>query len=115
MNKRKSRVLTYAALKQAGARSSQLRLFKRRFGEKVRITPALCYKHAADFDWYWAGDNLLYSQDAYELYYAAEERANAMYCRAFYRAQTSRDLREAREAYEKAHATAWANAYLSDT
>lgn len=47
-------------LKAAGACSLQVAKFRRRFGTRaVKVTEALCVKHAQVFDWSWAAVYLL--------------------------------------------------------
>ena len=42
-----------------GACKPQRDLFSELFGEEVELTLELCIEHAAEFDWYWAAQNLL--------------------------------------------------------
>jgi hypothetical protein len=63
-------VITLAQLREAGACKSQLDLFKKRFGESVRVTEELAIQYGPEFDTEWAAMNLL-SPSVYDEYVAA--------------------------------------------
>ena len=69
--------ITLSMLQKEHACSDQVALFKKLFGESVTVTRVLCLKHAADFDWDWAVDELL-SSDAGELWEANVDLVTAM-------------------------------------
>ena len=54
-------IVTAALLKRKGACPEQYALFVKTFGKstRVKITAALCVKHASKFDWNWAAAHLL--------------------------------------------------------
>ena len=54
-----SRELTLTHLIDANACSKQRELFQDTFGDSVTVTEELCLKHADDFEWSWAAENLL--------------------------------------------------------
>ena len=54
-----AKIITLRKLKAKRACQVQLDKFKELFGSKVEITLELCIKHAHDFDFNWAADNLL--------------------------------------------------------
>ena len=56
------RILTLATLRKKGACASQRRLFKRRFGDRVRVTEAGCESVAIEFSFSWAASHLLSPQ-----------------------------------------------------
>jgi hypothetical protein len=62
--------ITLAQLRKAGACKSQVVLFKKRFGESVRVTEDLACQYGPEFDIEWASQHLL-SPSAYEVYRAA--------------------------------------------
>ena len=76
-----TKILTLSQLKAAGACAGALRRFTAAFGESTPVTPALACKHADQFSWNWAADNLL-SAPAQAAYDRATERAWAAYDRA---------------------------------
>jgi hypothetical protein len=53
------KTLTAEILKKAEARCEQFLLFNELFPKGAEITEELCVKHAYDFDWAWAAENLL--------------------------------------------------------
>jgi len=93
-----TKILTLSQLKAAGACAGALRRFTAAFGESTPVTPALACKHADQFSWNWAADNLL-SAPAQAAYDRATERAWAAYDRA---------AAPARAKYAVAAARAWA-------
>ena len=99
-----SRVLTLATLIDKGACSSQVDLFRSRFGESVEVTAELCASVAAVFDWDWAARNLL-SPPAWAEY----ERVRAPAW-----AEDERVTAPASAEYERVRATAWAQSYIGD-
>ena len=54
-----AKIITLRKLKAKRACQVQLDKFKELFGSKVEITLELCIKHAHDFNFNWAADNLL--------------------------------------------------------
>ena len=71
-------VITLAQLREAGACKSQLDLFKKRFGESVRVTEELAIQYGPEFDTEWAAQNLL-SPSAWDAYVVATASARATY------------------------------------
>jgi hypothetical protein len=76
----KSRVLTLQQLVDLDACVDQVDLFRRTFGDSVDVTPDLCERHAAEFDWEWAAQKLLTAsayqaakRPLWEVYKAAEQ------------------------------------------
>ena len=55
----KPKIITLRKLKAKRACQVQLDKFKELFGSKVEITLELCIKHAQDFNFNWAADDLL--------------------------------------------------------
>lgn len=82
-----------------GACEPQRDLFSELFGEEVELTLELCIEHAAEFDWYWAAQNLLSPKSTAE-YDNAISTARAAY-------------KKASAAYNKALAAAYDNAFDS--
>jgi hypothetical protein len=64
-----SRTLTLQTLIDKRACVEQIDLFRAKFGESVEVTEALCRSVASEFDWHWAGNNLL-SKKGYDDYRA---------------------------------------------
>jgi 6-phosphofructokinase len=60
--------ITTAKLRERNACLDQIALFKRLFGSEVVVTVELAVKHADDFDFEWATDNLLFEDDAMKVY-----------------------------------------------
>jgi hypothetical protein len=56
---KKSRILHLKTLQELDACADQVRLFRKCFGESIRVTKALCVKVAQDFNFDWAAQNLL--------------------------------------------------------
>ena len=54
-----SRILLLQTLIDKGACSSQVAIFRAKFGESVVVTEALCESVAGIFDWSWAARELL--------------------------------------------------------
>ena len=52
-------IVTLKQLDKLDACTGPRNLFEKLFGASVEITKDLCLKHASDFDWAWAADNLL--------------------------------------------------------
>jgi hypothetical protein len=99
-----SRVLKLQQLVDLDACVDQVDLFRRTFGDSVDVTPDLCERYAAEFDWGWAAKHFL-TERAYEAYDAAErplmeayEAARRPLMEAYEAAR--RPLMEAYEAYE---------------
>lgn len=90
----KSRILKLSTLVKFGACPQQRILFKAKFGDSARVTPALCRRVAGLFSWDWGVNNLLSAQ-----------------ARTAYKAATA----QAWTAYEAATAPAFAHAYINDT
>ncbi len=127
-------IVTYRQLIKADACRHQRKLFKDKFGDRVKITPELCQAFAQDFDWDWAAEHLLSASaradykrataPAWAAYETATATARAAYetaMRADYdratvpaRADYERATVSARADYKRATATAWASAYLID-
>jgi hypothetical protein len=72
------KIITLAQLKAAGACADALQRFAAAFGESTPVTPSLACKHADQFDWDWAADNLL-SAAAQVEYDQAVKRAQVEY------------------------------------
>jgi hypothetical protein len=84
--------ITARMLKAKGACASQVEKFKELFPfGSAEVTIDLCVKHAADFDWIWAAENLLNSAAKAEY-----ERVRA----------------EAWAEYQRVRAGAWATAFI---
>ena len=94
-----------------GACEPQRDLFSELFGEEVELTLELCIEHAAEFDWYWAAENLLQPKATAE-YDKAIAPARAAYKKALDSACAAYDnaIDSASEAFSKALATAFFNA-----
>lgn len=67
-------MITYRALKRAGACSTQLEEFRKRFGTSVDVTEEACVAVADVFAWDWAAHNLFLAS-AREAYYKATASA----------------------------------------
>jgi len=119
--------ITAKMLTEKEACANQVRRFKKLFPRGVKVTRAVCLKHARDFDWDWAAYNLL-SVPAWEAYKKARapaleayKKATAPAWKAYKKAKaTALDAYEkaratAREAYKKVSATAFADAALAET
>jgi hypothetical protein len=52
-------MITYDTLRTAGACQEQRELFRQLFPKGTEVTEELCVRHAQDFDWEWAAENLL--------------------------------------------------------
>jgi len=90
-------------LTEKKACANQVRRFKKLFPKGVKVTKAVCLKHAQDFGWDWAAWNLL-SAPAWEAYLKARAPALEAYLKAT--AQAWETYKNA-EVYEKATAPAW--------
>ena len=107
-----TKTITLAQLVEADACQEQVDLFQSTFGESVELTLELCVKHAYDFSFCWAGDNLLNRnkraafQAAKGPQYAAYRAAVALHEPAF---QATMALRWAE--YQVAAATEFFNLY----
>lgn len=53
------REITLEMLENRDACYGQQKLFRELFGDRVEVTPELCVKHAKDFEWRWACEELL--------------------------------------------------------
>jgi hypothetical protein len=101
-------IITLKQLQDASACEDQVKLFRKYFGSKVKVTKALCLKHASKFDWDWTAYHFLSTQ-AQEAYDTATAQAWEAYDTATaptweaYRTATAR----ARKAYDTATARAW--------
>ena len=117
----KSRILHLKTLTDQGACDEQVELFRKRFGESVRVTDTLCIKVAQDFDFSWAARHLL-SDSVLADYERVKAAARADYDRvtvaalADYRrvkAAVLADYRRVKAAvladYERVKAAAWAD------
>ena len=73
-------IITAKQLESLGACADQVELFRHLFGERQKVTVALCRKYAANFDWDWAAANLLSAPalNAYEEAMAAAFAKAAM-------------------------------------
>ena len=99
----KSRILHLKALTDLGACAGAVKVFRKRFGESVRVTEALCIKAAQDFDFGWAARHLL-SESAWADYRRVTAPALADYERV--KAAAWAD-------YERVKAAAFAKGYLA--
>ena len=90
-------IIKLSELNQKTACPSQIALFKKLFGTEVKVTRALCLKHAGEFDWGWAAEHLL-SSPARRAY----KKATAPAWKAYKKATAP-----AWKAYKEAIATAW--------
>ena len=79
-------IITLSQLKVAGACADALRRFATAFGESTPVTLALACKHADQFNWDWAADNLL-SAAAQVEYDQAVKRAQVEFDQAVARAR----------------------------
>ena len=90
-------IITAKKLESLGTCADQVELFRHLFGERQKVTVALCRKHAANFDWDWAAANLL-SAPARKAYQEAMAPARKAYDDA---------TASARKACQEATANAW--------
>jgi hypothetical protein len=102
-----NRTITLAQLENANVCSVYTEKFRELFGNSTEVTVELCVRHAQDFDWNWAADNLLTAtarrayDDATATALKAHDDAMATARRAYEDAMAT-----ALEAYEDAMATA---------
>jgi hypothetical protein len=115
MNKHGITILTLQTLIEKGACANQVDLFRLKFGESVEVTEELCVSVAHDFDFGWAGRQLL-SPAARRAYEKAETAAGRAYEKAEAPAWCAYEKAKAAawRAYEKAKAAAFARAYIRD-
>ena len=99
----KSRILKLSTLVEHGACSDQTKLFKKMFGNSVRVTEKLCLSVADKFNFKWAARNLL----------TLEARAEYDRVAASARAEYERVSASALAEYERVSASAFARGYLS--
>ena len=94
-------------LKLLGACTQQVYLFRQMFGDRCTVSVDLCVAHAAQFDWYWAAQELL-SAPARRAYDEAVAPARRAYDEAVAPARRARDeaYAPACKAYDEAYATA---------
>jgi hypothetical protein len=92
---KKSRILKLSTLIDLGACSDQVELFRKTFGESVRVTEKFCLSASDKFSWRWAAYQLLSAQRLTEY-----ERAIA-------------PAVATRAEYERITALAFAQGYLS--
>lgn len=59
-------MITYELLESRGACENQVKLFRNIFPEGVEVSVELCVKYASEFDFNWAGGNLLKDTKAYK-------------------------------------------------
>lgn len=101
-------IITLRQLKLLGACKEQVQKFKDTFGPEVKVTEALCIKHAKDFDWNWAAffllpkDDLKTYEEAVISAWKAYEKAVALVGTAYPEA-----VAPAMEVYKKAQASAF--------
>ena len=111
----KSRVLLLSTLIKGDACSAQVKTFKALFGGSVEVTPELCLKMAAEFDWNWAAENLLTAAALAEYDKAtAATRAEYYKVNAATWAEYYKTTAATRAEYYKATAAAWGTLYCSD-
>jgi hypothetical protein len=112
---KKSRILHLKTLQEHGACTDQVKLFRKRFGESVRVTEALCVKVAEDFDFDWAAQHLLTPTKAWAEYKRVEAPAWAEYDRVMAPAWAEYERVEALAwaEYKRVRARAFARGYLS--
>jgi hypothetical protein len=107
-------MITYDTLRTAGACQEQRELFRQLFPKGTEVTEELCVRHAQDFDWEWAAENLL-DYAAWKAYRAAETSAWRVYTDTMASAwEVYDDTRASAEtAYTDTMASAFAKAWLS--
>jgi hypothetical protein len=135
-----SRILKASTLVDLGACPKQVKLFRRLWGEQVRVTVPRMIKVADQFGWDWGARHLLTATaTAWQAYDAATASARQAYQAArapawqAYQAATATAwqaydaaratagqaydaaMAPAWQAYQAARATAFAAAYISDT
>ena len=96
-------IVTLKQLDKLDACTGPRNLFEKLFGASVEITKDLCLKHASDFDWAWAADNLL----------GASARAEYDKVCASAWAEYDKVCAPAWAEYDKVCASAWAE-YVKD-
>jgi len=109
MNAGLDRILHVHRLIDVGACDEQIRTFRERFGNWVRVTPERCAAYATVFHWAWAARNLL-SAPALAEYERVRAPAWAEYERvtAAARAEYERVMAPAGAEYERVTTAAWA-------
>jgi hypothetical protein len=123
---KKSRLLKLSTLIELGACSDQVELFRKTFGESVRVTEKLCLSVSDKFAWTWAASHLLSALTEYArvraLAWAEYKRVISLACSEYERAiapavatraEYERITAPARTEYERAKALAFARGYLS--
>ena len=70
--------ITKALLESKGACNTQVKLFAKLFPRGVTLTKAICMKHAQEFQWNWAAENLL-SNTARAEYVKVTDKARKEY------------------------------------
>jgi hypothetical protein len=101
---KKSRILKLSTLIGLNACPDQVKLFRKTFGESVRVTERLCLSVIHEFNWCWAGEYLL-SVSAHDKFWRVEMKGSAeCYMRPSARAWVK---------YQRAIALAFARGYLS--
>ena len=111
-----SKEITHALLKRLGACENESNKFRELFPNGTEVTVELCVKHAADFSWDWAVDNLMSSKGR-----AAFNRDIAPISAAFDRdmapinAAYDRDRALIRAAFNRDMATSFATAFATET
>jgi hypothetical protein len=100
--------ITSKLLRAKRACKAQVDLFKALGGDTLELTEALCVKHASEFDWAWAADNLL-SAPAWAEYDRVRASAGAEYDRvvAPARAEYDRVVAPASAKYNRVVASAF--------
>src|ERR1039457_2849239 len=98
-----SKKITVASLKHLGACEHELNRFRELFPNGTEVTVELCVKHAADFSWDWAADNLL-SSTGRAVYQRDRAPIHAVYQRALapINAAYDRDMAPINAAFDRA-------------
>ena len=107
MNAGPDRILHVHRLIDAGACDEQIRTFRERFGNWVRVTPERCAAYATVFHWAWAARNLL-SAPALAEYERVRAPAWAEYERVTAAARAKHQRVTARAEYQRVTAPAGA-------
>jgi hypothetical protein len=111
---KKSRILKLSTLIDLGACPDQVELFRKTFGESVRVTEKLCLSVSDKFAWTWAASYLLSAQRRVE-YSRVTGLAWDKCTRAMELARAGRESRRLlpRAEYVRTAALAFARGYLS--
>ena len=101
-------IVKLSDLEKAGACKDQVTLFEHYFGAKLRLTRKICLRHAGDFDFDWAAQNLL-PAPAWRAYDEAVAPALEAYKEAVAPALEAykEAVAPAQKAYDEAMAPAW--------